>query len=286
MRLNRGTIILIIALVLVFAGALLVSNQQTAVPTTPTATPNAQAGPLFAALESATVARYELRQAESSTFIEFARLDAQNWSLNASSEEAGRVADSTLIENVIGQIAGIEYTASFESDQLADFGLDTPQYTIFIETGTGEGYTLYIGNKTPTNPRYYVVMAEGVAAPAPEATAEATSEAAAEATAEAADAAALDPFANLLEQVIETRPAIFSLSGTQTVYIIPQTAINTLTGWLAAPPYAAPTPTPLPTMTPLPEVTAEATAETTAEAAPEATQEATAEATPEATVES
>ncbi|MBK8024406.1 MAG: DUF4340 domain-containing protein [Chloroflexi bacterium] len=277
MRLNRGTIILIAALVLVFAGALVISNQQASTSTTPTATPNPEAGPLFAALDPATVARYELRQAGTGSYVELARLDAANWSLDGSAEEAGRVPDSTLIESTLGQLADIEFTTSFESDQLADFGLTAPQYTLFVETGTGEGYTLYIGAKAPTNPRYYAVLAEGVAAPPPEATPEATVEATAEATAEAADVAALDPFANLLDQVVQTRPADFTLSGTQKIYVIPQTVITTLAGWLTAAPYAAPTPTPLPTMTP--EATVETTVEATleAEVTPEATVEATAE---------
>lgn len=317
MRLNRGTIVLVVALLVVVVGALLISNQQASAPGTPTATPNPESGPLFATIENGgVIARYELREAAGGTFIELNRLDAQNWSVAGSAADASRTPESSLIETTAGQLADIEYTTSFESDDLASFGLTNPQYVVYVETGTGDGYTLYIGAKTPTNPRYYAVIEPGIAAPAPaaestaeaiaaatveatveaeapaDATAEATVEADADATAEMTDAVvaatrdplATDVFANLLNPTsIPSRPAAFTLSGTKTIYVIPQTVLNTLTGWLINPPYQPP-----PTATPLPSPTLESTVEVTAETTAEATSEATpeAEVTAEAMAES
>lgn len=111
------------------------------------------------------------------------------------------------------------------------------------------------------NPNGSGVMPEGTALV--EGTVEATIEPTAEATAEATEA------------VIES-PGV-TLEGQQTIYLIPQTVIDTLKNWLTTPPYM-----PLPTAAPTVEVTAEATAAASPtppllEAAP--TQEATAEAT-------
>lgn len=124
--------------------------------------------------------------------------------------------------------------------------------------------------------------AEATAAPTAEATMEmaaateapaaATPEATAEMTAEATVAATADVIAN---------PQV-TLSGQKTIYVIPQTVIDTLKRWLVAPPYAA-LPTATPTLEALtPEVTAEATAAPTAEATAQPTAEATQAATAEA----
>jgi len=274
MRLNRGTIGLFVALVAVLVTALFIGNQQATAPTEPTSTPDPSSGALFPDLAVDTVARVELREPSGGSFVELARLDATNWSIEGTGATMGRVPDNIVIESNVGQLTGLEYTARFESDQLADFGLTTPAYVLFVETGTGEAYTLYIGNRTPTNPRYYAVVEPGIAAPTvvTEATADTTG-IAADVTPEATSEPTLpDPFFAMPN----TRTGTFTLSGTKTIAVIPQTVITALSGWLFTPPYAAPTPTPLPS--PTPEVTPELTPELTPEVTIEATVESTADA--------
>lgn len=282
MRLNRGTLALLVVLIIVIVGALLVSQQQDAADVTPSATPDPSSGPLFTDLPVGTVARVEVRNPADGTFIEMNRLDATNWGLAGTNQTAGRVADNAVVESNMAQLVNLQYTARFESAELADFGLAQPAYVLFIETGTGEGFTLYIGNRTPTNPRYYAVLQPGIAAAAaPEATAEVTPEMTFE-------AALPDPFFEITPAP-PVRAGTFTLSGPQQIAVIPQTIVTTLTGWLLTPPYAAPTPTPPPSPTPEATVEAaavEATAEATAESAPDAAAEATREATVEATAES
>ena len=106
-----------------------------------------------------------------------------------------------------------------------------------------------------------------------ETTTEMTAEATAAATAEATAEATVD---------MVQAPQV-TLAGQQTIYVIPQTVIDTLKRWLTTPPYA-----PLPTATPTleavtPEATVEPTEATTAEATEAATAEADATATAEAT---
>ncbi len=108
-----------------------------------------------------------------------------------------------------------------------------------------------------------------------EATAEMTAGAPVEATAEATSEATAEvtemPTANVVQN-----PGV-TLEGQQTIYLIPQTVIDTLKNWLTTPPYA-----PLPTAAP---TSAAATVapppllEATLEASPEMTSAATAEAT-------
>lgn len=305
MRMNRGTIILIVALVVVFVGAALISNQQSSTDTTPTPTVNAEAGPLFTDVTAPVVAHYELRQASDGSFIDLRRLDAQNWSVNSPVEDPTRTPDSSLIESTASQLVGIQYTTSFDSADLASFGLDHPQMVLFLETGTGDGYTLYIGDKAPTNPRYYVVLEPGVASPSPaaESTAEATGEATGEATAEAMSAATAEATAEAMTTADMTpeataeaslltgspfaavvppspRAANFVLSGSKKIYVIPQTVLTTMIGWLTTPPYQ-----PVPTATPteLPTLESAVIPEVTLEMTPEMTPEMTGEAMPEAT---
>ena len=174
-------------------------------------------------------------------------------------------------------------------------------------TNDGNLYTIYIGNKAPTSPSYYTIVLNSTAPSATEeagaaiateninaadansvggeilanVTPEMTAEAPA-ATADAASAIATDEAT--AESTAEATPnrildAAVTLSGSQTIYVIPQTVIDTLTKWLPTPPYA-PLPTAAPTdIIPLETLTPEPTVAPTAEVTAEVTTEATAEAT-------
>lgn len=303
MRLNRGTLALLVVLLLVIVGVLVVNNQQLSAPGDPTATPNTTAGPLFPGVPVENIARYEIRDNTTGTFTAVTQDAGGAWVIDATNALAGRSPEQSLIGTTAGQIVAINYNTTFEGDNLADFGLDQPDYTVLITTTTGQLYTVYIGAKTPTAPRYYAVLAqsasdiattvepgdqaiatqeiggenaneEGVMpaeatleAPidvTPEATSDdaskpvfrqATEEATAEATADATAEATAELTPEATADVIAS-PAV-TLSGTQTIYTIPQTVVDTLKRWLVTPPYAPePTPDPLALLTP--EVTAEA----------------------------
>jgi hypothetical protein len=263
MRLNRGTIILLVALVVVIAGALLISSQQTSV-STPTPTPDTEAGALFPIAGSAAVTRLEVRDTTTGQFIELTRTDSGGWAI-AGSNARPEFPNDVIIEQNLSSLITTQYTARFASDAPGDFGLTQPTYVLFVETADA-GYTLYVGSRAPTTPRYYVTLAEGIVQPV--IAADATPEVTPELTFEPV---LPDPFFALTPAPL-TRPGAFPLSGGQTVAVIPQTAIVTLTGWLITPPYLPPTPTPAPTETPTPQP------EATAEVTPEATAEGTAEA--------
>ncbi len=268
MRWNRGTIVLIAALLVVIVVVLVINNNQASAPGE-TPTPEVSTGPLLPVTDATSITRYEVRDNSTGDFAALTKDSGGAWHIDATNILPTRDPDQSLIDSTAGKIVGLKFSNSFTNDQLATFGLDAPSYTLLVTTTDGSLYTIYVGNKTPTSPSYYTIVQTGTAAStaeAPQATAEATVEATAEMTAEAT--------AEATEPVRIENPEI-TLSGSQTIYVIPQTVIDTLTKWLQTPPYA-PLPTAVPTdiaplETPTPEVTVEPTAEATAEMTPEAT---------------
>ncbi len=303
MRLNRGTLVMIALLVVVIAAVLVINNQQTTAPT-PTATLQEATGSLLPNVAGESVVSYEVRDNASGTFIALTKDAGGAWHIDATNALSERDPEQSLINSTVGQLTNIKYNNIFQNSELATFGLDHPAYTILVTTSDGQLYTIYIGSKSPTSSRYYTVVQQSTApeatelpgaeatpeatasvaskrivrlaqAATPEATAEmtaeATIEAAAEMTPEATAEATVEATPEATADVIQN-PGV-TLEGEQTVYLIPQTVIDTLKGWLTMPPYA-PLPTAVPTneggsLLPIPEIGAtsapgEATAEATA----------------------
>ena|GEM_PF-756089 len=319
MRLNRGTLVLLAVLLLVIVAVLVINNQQANAPGDATATPNMASGPLLPNVAAENIVRYEIRDNNTGAFTAVTKDAGGAWVIDATNEIEGRVPEQSLIDTTAGQIIAINYNSTFEDDQLAEFGLDQPDYTVLISTTGGQLYTVYIGAKVPTGPRYYAVMEqstftpeatmepgavatqnvddenaneEGVA-PTSEVTAETTAEATSDSATESGDASKPVPHAQateeatdevtateeVMDEITATEEAtaeltpeatgelianpLVTLSGSKTIYLIPQTVIDTLKRWLATPPYA-PEPTPDPAATAA--VTLEAIEATTAEA--------------------
>ncbi len=271
MRWNRGTIVLIAALLVVIVAVLVINNNQASAPGE-TPTPSTSTGPLLPVTDAANIARYEVRDDSTGDFAALTKDSGGAWHIDATNALPTRDPDQSLIDTTAGQIVSLKFSNSFSNDQLATFGLDAPSYTLLVTTTDGTLYTIYVGNKTPTSPSYYTIVQTGTAAStaeAPMATVEATVEASA-ATAEATAESTAEPTPNRV-----ANPGV-ALSGAQTIYVIPQTVIDTLKKWLPTPPYAPlPTETPTdivplevptvePTVAPTAEVTAEPTAEATA----------------------
>jgi hypothetical protein len=238
---------------------------------------------------------------------------------NSTTRQPDQFASFTAAANFVG----LQYISRFGSDELpvfrlADFGLETPTYTIIATTASGLQFTLNIGGTNPTGTEYYALLtsvqivlptatplptaeATGEATAVSEATSEATaeatveaileatSEATAEATAEMTAEATSEATAEATTEATAEATAEMTAEATATpapieVYLIPRSAIEALTALIAAPPYL-----PEATATPSIEATADVTAaaEATGEATPaaEATSEATLQATSEATAE-
>lgn len=293
MRLNRGTIILLVVGLIVIGAVLFVNNQQASVPATPTATTQPGAGPILADVTGADVTAVQVRNNDSGAYTALARAADGLWAIDATLR-TDRDVDQTAAQNAITSAGVLASVDRFESDDLAQFGLDTPRFTIYVETADA-AYYIHVGDQNPFNRTYLTVQTEDVApfdpevTPDPEATEEAPEvtvpEPPGEATAEA------EPAAIETSAPESTPEAIVTLSGTQLIYTIIAANIDDLTVLVDTPPYVPPpTATPTATSTPNPysEVEMTATAQAvfdqlvmtaTAQAAPEAT--AAAEATEE-----
>lgn len=301
MRLNRGTIILLVAAVAVIVLVLVLDNSQPEAPAEtqePLVLTAESIGPVFPDVAQAAVVRVAVTNNETGANTLLLKDDAGGWTIAEATNSTDRAPNEAEILNQVGALAGLTANDRFEVDNLADFGLDTPSYVLSMSTEDGQTYTIYVGDTNPAGNRYYVMVTSG-ATPAdlfsvPTAMPETTDEpAATEEVAEATDEAAPDA-----ESTPEPTPPYtgVTLSEPGTVYLVLQSTIRDIVAMIATPPYvAAPTATPTLTATlnPLSEVeqataTAEFFATSTAvieEVAATATARAaaTAEATPEAT---
>lgn len=301
MRLNAQTLVLLGAAILIIVVFVVLDSQSTTT-TEATATPSGVAGALLEGVDVASINQFELRNHATSEYLRLSKTGG-TWNINATYQTDVVAPDDALVDGNISTYAALQYSDSFESDNLAAFGLDQPVYTLSITTADGIQHLLHIGQKNMAGNRYYAIAEEAVADALADLSVDATVEATAETTAEASAEATADPLASVWDGiVIEPRP---TLSGMNTILLVNSSTIDQLLGLIAMPPYQPlPTFTPMPTNTPNPfsevdqtatasaafatfeaQMTAQATAEATAEASAEITVEITREATPEATPE-
>ncbi|MGQ9909436.1 MAG: DUF4340 domain-containing protein, partial [Candidatus Flexifilum sp.] len=298
MRLNRGTIILLVVGLIVIGAVLVINNQQANAPAAPTATPQPGAGPILADITAADITGLQVRNNDTGAYTALARAADGTWAVDATLR-TDRAVDQAAAQDAINRAGSLASVDRFESGDLAQFGLDTPRFTVYIETANG-AYYIHVGDQNPFNRTYLVVQTQDVTPfdpevtpdpDAPTAEPEATAEAAAEATAEATPEATAEATPEVAPVAIETSApeptpqTLVTLSGTQLIYTIIAANINDLTTLVDTPPYVPPpTATPTATNTPNPYSEVEMTA--TAQAVFDQLQmTATAQALPEATVE-
>ncbi len=158
MRLNRGTLLLILASLVVIVGALVLSNQPAAAPEngTPTATPSA--GPVFEGLDTTNVVRLEIIKTEDSGKVVMTKDAANVWTIAEATNPQTLATDQTKATDVVSKLAEVTALDKFESETLADFGLDKPTYTMTMTDADGKTYIIKVGNKSAVNPRYFALV--------------------------------------------------------------------------------------------------------------------------------
>ncbi|MCL4246728.1 MAG: DUF4340 domain-containing protein [Anaerolineae bacterium] len=265
MRLNRGTILLAIALIAIIIVALLVNNNQPDT-TTPTAIPTQETVSVFSGLDSTHAVRLSVQNNTSNNGTVLERDANMQWAVTTATGSAepteNREVDQTVIPGLLSAYAQLASPQSFDSDQLETYGLAIPAYTISLTTDDGTVYTTYVGKTNLSGGRYYAVVntapGSGAPAAAPTASIEATEAPTVEPTEISAEATA----AGTLEPTATPQPAVL-LSGTQTIYLLSTTDISSITALVSTPPYLplpTSTPTPFPTPNPYSEVEQTATA--------------------------
>src|SRR5690606_37121619 len=212
MRLNRGTIILLLVSLVVIVGAVVISNNQATQSAIPSPTPEG-GGPLFTDLSADEIISLAVRNNQTGEFARLAREGGNasgSWEVSGLESSADNVVDQGAADAIIEAIPDLASVSSFEAESFDEFGLAEPHYTIEIDPGGESLHVILVGSRNPPGNRYYV-MTRQVEASVMEATEEA--------------------------QV-----------GGGTVLLVPTTALDKLINLLTSPPYQ-PTATPLPTAT-------------------------------------
>lgn len=163
MRFNRGTLILIVASVIVIGAVWLLSNQPgglTVSNSTPTATTQA-AGPLFPDISStdsqSKLVRFEIVNTTDNSKVVMTKDAASVWTVSEATNPQQLATDQTKAVGMMSNLASLSALEKFETDKLADYGLDKPKYTMTLTDSDNKTYAVKVGNKAVTTPRYYVL---------------------------------------------------------------------------------------------------------------------------------
>lgn len=151
MRLNRSTILILLACLLVILGASLFREPLNGLINPPSPTPLVQ----NLLPENIAQIASSLRIQEDDDFVQIDKI-----------EGAWQIVDGTYLDNsletyhdfVVGIIAltgEFEYASTFTSEDLKQYGLDTSQKLIHLQS-PDRAYNLIIGHKNPDGNRYYV----------------------------------------------------------------------------------------------------------------------------------
>jgi hypothetical protein len=163
MRLNRGTIVLLVAsLVVIIVVGVISSQRATAPDITPTTTlAAAAAGPLFPDIaptdNQGNINRFEVVDSLTSTRFAMTKDDGGVWTIAESGSPQELATDQTRAVGTMSNLASLAATDSFTTHNLADFGLDQPRYVMTLTAKDGTTYSIKVGNQSPTNPRYYAL---------------------------------------------------------------------------------------------------------------------------------
>jgi protein-disulfide isomerase len=156
MRLNSRTVILLIVSLVVIVAVLLITNPASAPSETPT--PVAGSGPVFGDLDQSTISGITITNNATGEQTVLAKDDGGAWAVTEATNSTDRATDQEAVSTALGVFAGLASSESFTADNLADFGLDSPDYTLTMAAADGTTYTVLVGNRTPANPRYYALI--------------------------------------------------------------------------------------------------------------------------------
>lgn len=157
MRLNRGTIGLLILSLAIIGLALAVLNAPAEAPGT-VETSEEGVGPLFPDITAEDVTRFEVVDLSADAQTVMVKDEQDVWALEGETLEQGASVDQTEIVGSVDSFIDTEVTETFtEVDDLAPFGLDEPTHR-FSLTAKGETTTLAIGRQNPSGSRYYALL--------------------------------------------------------------------------------------------------------------------------------
>ena len=111
-------------------------------------------------LDSASVASLQITSNVDGKTVMVGRNVSGQWSLV---EPKADYTDVANVEAAMTQLASLQVLLSLDTtDNLAEYGLDKPIYTITINVNGGQQYIAQIGSSTATSNGYYVLIPGGV----------------------------------------------------------------------------------------------------------------------------
>jgi hypothetical protein len=163
MRLNRGTVVLLAASLIVIVVVGIINSQRATAPDLlPTATASTAAGPVFPDIFSVdaqgTLNRLEIVDNVATTRFVMTKDAGGVWTIAESAAPQELATDQTQAVGTMSNLASLTATDTFATDNLANFGLDQPRFTMTLGDALGKTYSIKVGNQSPTNPRYYALV--------------------------------------------------------------------------------------------------------------------------------
>jgi hypothetical protein len=167
MRLNRGTLLLIVGALAVIIAAFILTSQQTSAPggePTPTGVA-AGAGPIFPeiadSVNQGTIVRFEVVNNTDSTRMAMTKDTTTNlWTVSEVPLPQALDTDQVKAVGTMSNLASLTAVDRFPATNLADFGLDAPDYVLSLTDAAGTVYRVQIGNRAAANPRYYGLVGD------------------------------------------------------------------------------------------------------------------------------
>ena len=157
MRWNRETLILIVVSLVVIV-AVLLFNSYTATAPEGEATEEGDTTPMvFPDLSSEQITRFEVREVETDAHTVLVKDDNDIWSIAEATNSRDLPVNQVQATGRVDMFGTLEAQDHFEADELAQFGLDAPAYTLTATTEDDTVYTLQVGGQNPGSTAYYTM---------------------------------------------------------------------------------------------------------------------------------
>lgn len=154
MKLNRTTLFSLFGLLIVIALALFALSAPAVAPT-PAPVVATDVQDAFGALNLREIVGASVRDNVNDSTFTITQEEGGAWVLENNPERLIQ----TELDNVLSGLATAQSVDRFNSDDLAQYGLDTPAYTVRLLTADGER-VVRLGSKNPANTRYYALLGD------------------------------------------------------------------------------------------------------------------------------
>ncbi|MCS6836296.1 MAG: DUF4340 domain-containing protein [Anaerolineae bacterium] len=154
MKMNRNTLIFLVAGLVVIGLALLALSGGGTTDTTASPTPQG-GGPLFPDVAMQDVKQLTIRDEASGNETTIRQAEDGAWVLEGRSEALTQTTVDTAVSNLVNLRAETRFSAT----DLAQYGLDAPTTAIRF-TAKDQDYSLLIGRKNPSGTRYYALVGD------------------------------------------------------------------------------------------------------------------------------